>query len=406
MNSYHLQILSKFHLVGISYHNMPTSLRGQFAVNNDQYNTLLQTIKKYEGLEFFVLSTCNRTEIYFLGNFKSEVTEAFCKVTEVDEVVLNAYAYHLSGSNAIKHMFKVATGLDSQILGDYEIVGQMKRAFQYAQERGTINVLMDRIFQHVLQAARNVRTNTQISTGSVSVAFSAAQFVANNIQNTNPKIIIVGAGEIGRNTTINLKNLLPNAAITIANRTLDKADKLAEEVNGESLMFSDALQIISTFDVIIFASNASHYLLNRKELNDTKESYVLVDLSIPQNINPDVQLLKQVVYANVDTISKINDDTLQTRALEIPKVESIINTHYDELMSWLSMRKMVPMIKEIKEKLSSLDDYVTSNEVINKKPVIQNVINSMTQKLKDKSSSNPGCTYIETYVAYFDKMSK
>lgn len=405
MNNYHLQILSNFHIVGISYHNMPTSLRGQFAVNTDQYFSFLSRIKAVSDVECFLLSTCNRTEIYFFGNIEAAVVQSFCAVTEVDQVVLNAYAYRLEGVAAIRHLFKVATGLDSQILGDYEIVGQLKRSFHFAQEQGCIQILMERLFNHVLQAARSVRTNTNISGGTISVAFSAAQFAHKYMNATDDKIIIIGAGEIGRNTAINLQSLIPGCNLSIANRTLEKAILLAEEINCNYLELPVAMNVLADFDVIILASNASQYLLDKNMLSDTKENYVLIDLSIPQNINPNVQLLKSVHYANVDIISTINDETLRARTLEIPKVELIIDQHYMELMEWLNLRKMVPMIKEVKEKLQSLEDFVLNNSDKEKKPVIQKVINTMTSKLKDKELSKPGCNYIETYVEYFEKMS-
>ncbi len=400
MGNYYQQLLTKFCVIGISYHTLPTVDRGQFAVSNEQYLNYLQIAKQIP--ETFLLSTCNRTEIYCFGAKPENAVNAFCEALQIDKDFMLQHSYTLVGEKAIQHLFRVVTGLDSQILGDYEIVGQIKRAYNFALEHNSIGQYLDRSFKQALQAARAVRAQTQISSGSVSVAFAAAQFVQKNLNRPQPTILFIGVGEIGRNTAINLCKLLPTANYTFSNRTIEKAALIATELSGEYLSLEDSIQKASTFDCVITAATTNNFLLEKAHLN-ASQNYVLVDLSIPNNINPDVQLLKGVVYANVDHISKINDTTLQQRVLEIPKVESIINTHFLELTEWLKHRKMVPMIKEVKEKLLCLDEHFSTQEELHPKE-IQKVINNMATKLKDDELSKPGCNYIETYVEYIEKI--
>jgi len=397
------QMLSNFWVIGTSYHNLKTEERGQFSLSNEQYINYLQTAKKQGVNSTFVLSTCNRTEIYCYCTSPEMAIESYCTQLALDTNHFLKYAYKINGYDAFLHLFRVSSGLDSQILGDYEIVGQMKNAFQLAKDHKNTELILDRIFNAVLQASRDIRTHTQLSSGTVSVAFAAAQFIKSNLsQPSTAKVLILGAGEIGRNTGVNLNQLLPNIKLTVCNRTLEKATALAQELHAATLPFELLPMHQKYFDAIIVATNSDTYILDKSHLS-TERNYILIDLAVPQNINPNVKDLATVSYANVDIISKINDETLKQRALEIPKAEAIIQHHYQEFIDWLDMRKHVPIIKEVKEKLITLNEKLEPSCAPENEQIIKKAINSMASKLKNEESRKLGCNYIETFVEYFDR---
>lgn len=393
-------LLSDLWVVGINYRNTNAEIRGRFAVNNEEYTEYLNHAKSIDATETFIISTCNRTEIYgYTKNIEQLITE-YCEAACVDKNEFIAHSYKKNGIPALKHMLQVAAGLDSQILGDYEIVGQIKNAFNVAKEQGTTDIFTNRIFNTILQSSREIRAKTEISSGSVSVAFAASQFVKQHLPNIeNSKVLILGAGEIGRNTALNLKDFMPSEQISIANRTFEKAQLLAEEIGGQAVSYTNFDHLLSAYDAIVVATNSDDYIINLEQLVPNKH-YVLVDLAIPHNINPNVQLHPNVNYANVDDISKMNDETLKNRAKEIPKVENIIDFHIKEFIDWLNMRQHVPVIKEVKEKLLHLNNQYEADDACCNQQVIQKAINTMALKLKDEHHRKPGCNYIETFVDY------
>jgi len=396
-------MLSNFWVIGTSYHNLKTEDRGQFSISGEQYQNYLQSVKQESHSATFLLSTCNRTEIYYWGSNPDIAIDAYCKELNCDKALFHKYAYKNNGYKAFMHLFRVASGLDSQILGDYEIVGQMKNAYQTAKDNKNTDLILDRIFNAVLQSSRDIRSHTQLSSGTVSVAYAAAQFIKTTLDAPDQaRMLILGTGEIGRNTGINLNQLIPNVQITVCNRTRAKAAELTDELNAHLLEFAALPFHLKNFDVIIVATNSDQYILDKSQLKSDKK-YTLIDLAVPQNINPDVKELPLVAYANVDSISKINDETLKQRAKEIPKVEAIIQHHYEEFMNWLNMRKHVPIIKEVKEKLITLNEKLEPVGGLENEHIIKKAINTMASKLKNEETYKPGCNYIETFVEYFER---
>jgi glutamyl-tRNA reductase len=395
--------ISQFFIAGINYRKTDAAIRGQFAINKDQYLQLLSLAPQYGLSELFVVSTCNRTEIYGFAEDASKLCELLTTQTEGSLEIFRKMSYTKQGYKAIEHLFNVAAGLDSQILGDYEIVGQIKLAVKLSKENNFIGCYLERLVNAVLQSSKQIKTDTQLSGGTVSVSFAAVSYIKETITNiADKKIVLLGTGKIGRNTCKNLVDYLGTKNITLINRTEDKAAELAKELGLLSASMNDLATQVKNADIILVATNAAEPVILKSHLenNGTK---LIIDLSIPYNVEITAQQLPNVTLINVDELSKIKDVTLQKREGEVPKAKAIIIEHIHEFVLWHEMRKNVPVLKAVKNKLQGMhscklytnaaQDISSPASPINSQEKIQKVINGMAAKLRVQNQH--GCQYIE-----------
>jgi glutamyl-tRNA reductase len=395
--------INHFFIAGINYKKTDVSIRGKFAINPTQYESLLQKAAADSKLkELFIVSTCNRTEIYGLANQGEDLINLLCSATEGDIKTFKQLAYIKRGKEAIEHLFSVGAGLDSQILGDYEIIGQLKQAVKFAKERNFIASFTERLINGVLQSSKNIKSNTELSSGTVSVSFAAIQFLRNNVTDIkNKNILLIGAGKIGRNTCKYLVSLLEANNVTIMNRTDETAIELATALNIHHAPYADLQQQMDAADIILVSTNAETPLILKANINTAKQK-VLIDLSIPNNIDPSVRELSNVVLVNVDELSRQKDETLQKREGEVPLAIAIIEQHMSDFMEWNEMRRHVPVLKAVKQKLMEMHDgdvySFASAPVATDTVAIQKVINTMAVKLRQNNTK--GCQYIEAINDY------
>jgi glutamyl-tRNA reductase len=395
--------LDKFFIAGINYKKTDASVRGQFAINNEQYSQIL-TLADAQGLsELFILSTCNRTEIYGLAENADQLVDLLCSQTAGSKEIFSELCYIKQGSNAVQHLFEVGAGLESQILGDYEIIGQLKVAVKFSKQHGFIGSFSERLINSVLQSTKIIKNQTELSGGTVSVSFAAVQYIKRNVQDiAKKKILLVGVGKIGRNTCKNLVDYLDTKNITLINRTEEKAAELACELGIHSAPLSDLPQYINSSDIILVATNATEPTILKSHFQVSSDK-LIIDLSIPYNVEKEVQQLPNIMLLNVDQLSKLKDETLQKRTAEVPKAKQIIVEHKAEFLEWASMRKNAPVIKAVKQKLHDmhqcqmfLSSYSTppleSTISINQQ-AIKKVIKTMAVKMRQQHQ--PGCFYIE-----------
>ena len=396
-----------FFCAGINYKKTDASVRGCFAINLTQYASLLNKARQAGLKELFVLSTCNRTEIYGLAHTACELTQLLCSETSGSLETFKELAYIKQGPAAVEHLYNVAAGLDSQILGDYEIVGQLKGAVKFAKENGCIGTLLERMINGVLQASKAIKSCTQLSSGTVSVAFATIQFLKAHVPNIqNKKILLLGTGKIGASTCKNIIDYIGNCNITLLNRTDGKAESLARSLGVQVSSYDNLDREIEQSDVIIVATNACEPIICKEHVLNSG-SKVLIDLSIPNNIDTAVKELPYIQLVNVDQLSKLNDQTLQKRLAEVPKAKNIIAHHMQEFKEWYYNRKYVPVLLAVKEKLIAMHDCslyaaVYADEKKALQPVnnvtIQKVINNMAVKMRCKHQ--PGCNYIQAINDY------
>ena len=392
-----LKDISRFWIAGINYKKTDATVRGQFAIQKEQYTSILKQARALGLNEVFILSTCNRTEIYGFADDVSQLTNLLCSETTGDKDTFNRLAYLKNGVQAIEHLFYVSAGLDSQILGDYEIVGQIKAAVKLAKEHGCINVLLERLVSTILQSSKAIKNQTQLSDGTVSVSFAAVQYIREHVKTlADKKILLLGTGKIGRITCKNLVHYLQTKNITLINRTEEKAAELATELNLKHAPLSELSKYISESDIILVATDSTEPTILSAHL-EQQTSKLILDLSIPYNVESGAEHLPHVTVVNVDELSKLKDETLARRQADVPKAKAIIAQHMAEFLEWYDMRKHVPVLKAIKVKLKEIHKsplfiplYNNSTHTDEK---IQRVINGFASKMKEHNQK--GCHYIE-----------
>ncbi len=400
--------LSNFFLAGINYKKTDANLRGQYAINGDQYQQMIAVALQMEVSEFFALSTCNRTEIYGFTNHSSNLSNLLCTQTKGSINQFNEIAYIKNGLQAIEHLFNVAAGLDSQILGDYEIVGQIKQAVKFSKEHHFIGAYLDRLVNGVLQCSKSIKTSTALSGGTVSVSFAAVKYIKEKIVSIKgKKILLLGTGKIGRNTCKNLVDYLETKNITLINRTEEKAAELATELGLRYASMDELQKCIHQSDIILVATNAVEPVILASHLINSGQK-LIVDLSIPYNVEKSAQELPSITLVNVDELAEIKDETLHKREAEIPQAKAIIAAHIQEFLDWDEMRKNVPILKAVKHKLQAMDNcnlyttyfsnLTTEFTQTNAAEKIQKVINGMAIKMRHQNYK--GCNYIEAINEY------
>ncbi len=390
--------INKFCVAGINYKKADAEMRSLFAVNDDQYASILKNAPSFDLKEVFVLSTCNRTEIYGLTENPADLINLLCLETLGDVNTFTQSAYIKTGDEAIEHIFNVGAGIDSQILGDYEIVGQLKSAAKFSKQYNFLGAYLERLVNTVLQSSKLIRSNTQLSGGTVSVSFAAIQYIKQYAQTARRKnILLLGTGKIGSTTCKNLVDYLETKNITLINRSPEKAIELANELGLKTGDMNNLQQEIENADIILVATNAEKPIILSSHISKDKQK-LIIDLSIPFNVEENVGDLPNVHLINVDELSKLKDETLKMREAEVPKAKAIISEMMEEFIEWYNMRKHVPMLKDLKSKLRSLHSYslitdtqsALHEELLDIK--IQRVVNETAGKIK--KTDTKGCQYI------------
>lgn len=356
MKDYNISIGKHFYTIGLSYKKADAEIRGHFSLSEESRINLLNQAKE-EGVDgLIVTSTCNRTEIYGFAQHPFQLIKLLCEHTHgtVEEFEKVAYVY--KNKEAISHMFRVGTSLDSQILGDFEIIGQLKQAFLQSKEAGVANPFLERLVNSVIQASKRIKNETGISSGATSVSFASVQYILNNVENPSEKnILLFGTGKIGRNTCENLVKHTKNDHITLINRTKNKAEKVAGKFNLTVKEYADLQEEIRKADILIVATGAQNPTVC-KELVYNKKDLLILDLSIPKNVADDVKELSGVHLVHLDELSMMTDQTLERRKEALPKAEAINREIEAEFNSWLETRKFAPTIKALKKKLKAMKD--------------------------------------------------
>lgn len=321
-------------LLGLSHHSSPVTVRERFAFTEAKIPAALQTMRE-AGLadEAVILSTCNRVELYV--STPLEPARAFDELQNF-LVRLHDYRdpltdelYRLSEPDSIEHLFKVASGLDSLVLGETEILGQLKKAYDLALQHRHTGSRLNKIFQRAFNVAKQIRTDTNIQRGSVSVgsvAVELAEKIFSSLQDRT--VMVIGAGDTSEKTA---RALLSRGAgkILVTNRSIERAEALAAELNGRAVPFDNWTHDFARIDIIISSTSAPGYVIDRGRLAPLLrlrrgEPLLLIDIAVPRDIEPEVNLMENVYVYNIDDLQSIAADYLKQRQEEIAQCESII----------------------------------------------------------------------------------
>ncbi len=399
-----------FYSVGLSYKKADAEMRGKFNLDAKAKSNLLEQAKK-EGIEsLIVTSTCNRTEIYGFAQHPFQLIKLLCENSQGTVEDFQKVAFVYKNQEAINHMFRVGTGLDSQILGDFEIISQIKMAFTESKTMNLVNAFLERLVNAVIQASKKIKNETEISSGATSVSFASVQYIFKNVDDiANKNILLFGTGKIGRNTCENLVKHTKHEQITLINRTKDKAEKLAKKLNVIVKDYADLQLELQKADVVVVATGAQNPTVDKAILN-LKKPLLILDLSIPKNVHENVKDLAGVTLVHMDHLSQMTDETLENRKLHIPAAEAIIEEIKEEFIAWTKQRKFAPTINALKEKLNSIKDgelnfqrkKITNfdeeqAEIISAR-IIQKITNHFANHLKDDN------TVVDQSIEWIEKI--
>lgn len=401
-----------FYAVGLSYKKADAEIRGKFSLDGVAKTRLLEQAKN-EGIEsLIVTSTCNRTEIYGFAEHPFQLIKLICENSQGSVESFQKVGFVYKNQEAISHLFRVGTGLDSQILGDFEIIAQIKSSFSQSKGLGLANAFMERLVNSVIQASKKIKTDTEISSGATSVSFAAVQYIIKNVEDIgNKNILLFGTGKIGRNTCENLVKHTKNEHITLINRTKEKAEKLAGKLNLIVKDYSELHLELQKADVVVVATGAQNPTIDKAILN-LKKPLLILDLSIPKNAHENVEELDGVTLIHMDYLSQLTDETLENRKKHIPAAEAIIEEIKEEFITWTKGRKFAPTINALKAKLNAIKaselDFQSKKisnfneeqaEIISNR-IIQKITTHFANHLKDDN------TMVDESIEWIEKVFK
>ncbi|NNL83876.1 MAG: glutamyl-tRNA reductase [Winogradskyella sp.] len=351
-----------FYALGLSYKKADAEVRGHFSLDDSAKQQLLQQARETGIESVIVVSTCNRTELYGFAEHPYQLIQLLCETTKGTVEEFQKVAYIYKGKDAISHIFKVGSGLDSQILGDFEIISQLKVGAKRSKKAGLLNSYLERLINSVIRASKRIKTETELSSGATSVSFASVQYIMNTVNKISEKnILLFGTGKIGRNTCENLVKHTKNSHITLINRTKTKAEEVAGKFNVLVKDYTELENEINKTDIVIVATGALNPTVTKSLIKRT-EPLLLLDLSIPKNVSDDVKALDNVTLVHLDDLAKITDDTLERRKAYIPVAEAIIKDIESEFTAWLDTLKFVPTIQALKNKLTDLKNSELNNQ--------------------------------------------
>jgi len=343
-----------FYCIGLSYLKADAVIRGKFSLNQNAQKTIFAQAKQSDLQGILVISTCNRTEIYGYAENPFELIKLLCNnsLGTVDDFQKVGYVY--KNSQAVQHIFRVGTGLDSQILGDFEIVGQIKRSFVESKNEKLSNAFTERLINSIIRASRKIKNETELSSGTTSVSFASVRYILDNISDISSKnILLFGIGKIGQNTCENLAKHIQNEHITLINRTQEKAKKTAKKLNFIVKTYNKLETELQKTDILIVATGSETPTITTENLNP-KKPILILDLSIPKNVDENLKNNAYVTLIHLDELSKITDCMLENRKQHIGKAEKIIEEIKREFFEWTNSRKLAPTINALKEKFNTI----------------------------------------------------
>jgi glutamyl-tRNA reductase len=352
-NLFLLNKIKQFYAIGVSHKTASIDLRGKFSLIDSQLHALFLDIKEREIEDLLIINTCNRTEIYAWSTSDTLLINLLCTYSEGTHEDFNQIGYSLKNNDAINHIFRVGTGLESQILGDFEVIGQIKQSFYRSKKMGVAHGKLERLINSVIHASKRIKTETQISSGATSVAFASVQYILKNVPDIAEKnILLFGTGKIGANTCENLVKHSQNDHIILINRTQEKAEKIAGKFPVQVKSFGELSASIRESDVLIVATSSQKYTIT-PELVHNKKPLLILDLSLPRNVDPELNSRSNSKVIHLDELSQITDATFERRKKFIPQSEKILEIVKLDFTDWLTHRKYLPTLKAFREKIKS-----------------------------------------------------
>lgn len=351
-----------FTLIGINHHTSPIEVREKAAINADGLQGALLSLRKYTQ-HAIILSTCNRTEVYASGIHAEDVASSCAgymrETLNMADDIFAPYIYTISGIELFRHLCSVACGLDSMVIGEYEVLGQVRHALTAAEKAGMVNLPLRHLFQSAIRTGRRAREETGISKNALSISSIAVNKALDIITDIkSAKIIVIGAGEAGR-LALRIARSRDISSIVVVSRTEQRAVGLAEQYGARPISPDQLIQEMHDADIVITCAASPHPVLRRKQVSEAMSRrpglpLVILDIAMPRNVEPSVNQIAGVHLYNIDDLNDIAEGHRLERELEVQAVERIIGKEIAILMKWWQSYNARPVIKSLMKRAEQI----------------------------------------------------
>jgi len=351
-------------LVGLSHKTAPIEIREKLTFPaNRQADALSRLTCRDDVLEAVIVSTCNRTEIYAVTTADSGGADAIIDFVadyhDLDRHELVRYLYISEGESVVRHLFRVVASLDSMVIGEAQILGQVKEAYDHGFENAATGRIFNKLFRQSFEVGKRVRTETAIGESAVSISYAAVELAKKVFESLDGRtILVLGAGKMSELTA---KHLVSNGVkrTLVANRTYERAVELAERFDGEAIRYDDLFTRMREADIVISSTAATHYVIKREDVAANLKArggrpLFLIDIAVPRDIDPEVNDLKGVFLYDIDDLSGVVESNLEDRMREARRAETIIDEELGEFEAWLESMEVVPTIAAIRAKAEAV----------------------------------------------------
>lgn len=354
----------KLLVTGLNHRTAPVEVREKLAFEESALPEALGHLKQRPGLlEGMILSTCNRVEVTVTaddqGDAESSVEHFLAESRSVDSAWVKPYLYRFDGSDAIRHLFRVASSLDSMVIGEPQILGQLKTAYALAKECGAISGFLDLVLTRAFNVAKRVRSETDIGQSAVSVSYAAVELAREIFGSLEGKrVLLAGAGKMAESAARHLRRA-GVSEIAITNRTRARAEFLAEEFQGRCIDYDKFTMALPDVDILLASSNAPHFILTREQMRGVigrrrNRPMFLIDIGVPRNIEPAVNELDNVFLYDIDDLDRVVQTNLKSRVEMAVEAEDIIREEVDRMMLRLKTREVAPTIVSLQTQFEQM----------------------------------------------------
>jgi glutamyl-tRNA reductase len=411
---------------GFNYKTAPVEIREKLAITENNYGLILEKLNSIEDIyEICVISTCNRVELYGVSNYnvekvKEEILRILSQYSTVPVSTLKDYLFFYTNKEAIRHIFRVSSSLDSMVIGEPQIVCQFKDSFTKAKEYKAVRHILTRLLDKALNVSKKIRTSTGISRRAVSISYAAvllAKKIFGDLKDKN--VLIIGAGEMAELAAKHLHSLNVKH-IFVSNRTFEKAVELADKFSGSAIRFEKIQEFLPEADIIIVSTGAKEPILKKEDvkraIKSRKDPLFIIDISVPRNVEESVNELDGVYLYNIDDLKQVVNSNLEERKIEAQRAEFIIDEEVEKSVKWLNTLKVSPIISSVRdyadklrqqqlEKLFKQMPYLNEKERETIDLAMRSLVNKLlhrpTMYIKDKAAKEGNTEVVKIFEDMF-----
>ncbi len=384
-------------IVGLNHRSAPVEVRERLAFPADTVGHALRGLVSRDGIaEGVILSTCNRVEVCVLAaqgyRGTDSVKEFLSGWHAIPQAELSAYLYHHIGEEAVRHVFRVSSSLDSMVLGEPQILGQVKDAYGYACEFRSIGPVLDKFFNKAFSVAKRVRTETKVASSAVSVSYAAVELAKKILGDLSDKtVMLIGAGEM---CELAARHLLSAGAkgILVTNRTFERAVRLAEEFDGTPVRYEELTVHLKRADIILSSTGAPHFILKREDVEEVirirrNRPMFFIDMAVPRDIDPDANQIDNVYVYDIDDLNNVIETNLEERQREAAKAEEIVIAEVAMFRRWLESQQVTPTIVSLRKKFDEIKEAEVAKALSalgSQDPKTRKVVESLASSILNK----------------------